>query len=195
MELIINNDVFKRFRASNYWVNRNGDVYSEKANRIISGQLRTAHGKTYRYIDVRNTAGKVQHINVQRMVLGAWVREPMEGEVIRHLNDDGLDNRLDNLTYGTQKENIKDCVDHGNRVGNVFYLTIRDKALDKTLTFCPARDFADYCGHPNKSGSMNKFFNRHWFKKRYEVLEFRSVNNLKEYQSVTTKGDECSLVG
>lgn len=196
MDLIIDNDIYKQFRDTGYFVNRNGYVYSTYKHKIISGQLRTAHNKTYRYIDVRDkTTNKVNHINVQRMVLSAWVREPKPHEVIRHINDDSLDNRLENLSYGTQKENICDCISNGHRVGNVFYLTIVDKDTQQTMTFCPAKDFIEYCGHPNKSGSINKFFGKNWFKKRYEIIEFKSVNNLKQYQSVTTRGDECSLVG
>ena len=81
------------------------------------------------------------------------------------------------------------------RVGNVFYLTLFDKLLNKVISFCPARNFIAYSGHTNKSGSLNKFFSKHWFKKRYEILEFKRIKNLDELKGVTTNGDECNHVG
>lgn len=75
---------------------------------------------------------------------------------------------------GTQKDNIKDCIFNGHRVGNLYNLI-------KKLTFCPASNFISYCGHLNKSKCLNKFF---WFKKCY----------INDYQSITTKDDECNPV-
>lgn len=38
-----------------------------------------------------------------------------EGAVARHLNDDKLDSRIENLVWGTQSENITDCYVNGHR--------------------------------------------------------------------------------
>ena len=76
----------------------------------------------------------------------------------------------------------------------MFYLTIYDKEKDIIKTFCPANNFIEYCGHSNKSGSLNKFFSKNWFKKRYKIIEFKRINNMNEYKSVTTMDDECNPV-
>ena len=67
--------------------------------------------------------------------------------------------------------------------------------INKIVSFCPARNFIEYSGHSNKSGSVNKFFSKNWFKKRYKIIEFKLIKNLDELKGVTTKTDECKFVG
>jgi hypothetical protein len=51
---------------------------------------------------------------VHHLVLKAFVGPPAEGQVCRHLNGQPADNRLENLRWGTPKENSQDMVRHGN---------------------------------------------------------------------------------
>lgn len=195
-QLIINETIFKRYKNTIYYLSRDGEVYSSYAKKIIKGNLRNIKGKYYRYIDVWNSEkGRQQHTLLHRMMYETWAAPLKEGEQVNHINDDSLDNRIENLYAGSQKENIEDCFQNNHRVGHIFYLTILDKEVNEVMTFCPAYKFIEYSGHSNKSGSLNKFFNKNWFKKRYEIIEFKSVNSLNEYKSVTTTEDECTLVG
>lgn len=50
---------------------------------------------------------------VGRMVLLAFRGVPKEGYFCRHLNGNPLDNRIDNLAWGTQKDNMADRKIHG----------------------------------------------------------------------------------
>lgn len=50
--------------------------------------------------------GKVKTAKVHILVLEAFVGPRPEGQVARHLNDDPDDNRLANLAWGTQEENM-----------------------------------------------------------------------------------------
>lgn len=54
-------------------------------------------------------ATKSLHVVVAKAFLG----ERPEGMVIRHLNSDPTDNRIENLAYGTPKENIADSLAAG----------------------------------------------------------------------------------
>ncbi len=55
-----------------------------------------------------------QHgLAVHRIVLESFVGPRPDGMVTRHLNGDHRDNRLCNLVYGTQSENMYDKVRHG----------------------------------------------------------------------------------
>ena len=193
--LIINKKEYKKYKDTLYYVSKDGDIYSGYSKKFLKQNIRNAKSKKYKYIDIYNKKlKKERHILVHRIVYETWVRDLEKGEQVNHINDDGLDNRIENLYVGTQKENINDCFNNNHRVGNVFYLTLFDKEVNKIITFCPAKDFIKYSGHSNKSGSLNKFFNKNWFKKRYEIIEFKRINNLREYQNVTTIGDECNLV-
>ena len=199
MDLIYNRKVFKQFRDSIYYVSKDGEVYSTYKKGIMKGLVRFTRGKRYRYIDVWNRElNRRQHVNIHKMVYIAWVRELEDVEQVNHKNDDSLDNRLSNLYVGNQQENVNDCVTNGHRVGRIFYLTVFDKKESCVLTFCPSQDFIAYCGHSNKSGSVKKFFNKRWFKNRYDILDFKSIKSLTElnsFKSVTTMRDECNAVG
>lgn len=52
-------------------------------------------------------------IFVHVAVLLAFKGSPEVGQVCRHLNGNPQDNRIENLTWGTQKENVEDSIRHG----------------------------------------------------------------------------------
>lgn len=200
MEIIYDNDIYKQYKNTHYYVNTEGHVYSDYAHRIIRGQLRSKRRqKKYLYIDVFNSStGRQQHISVHRMVYETWVRDLTPDEQVNHKNDNSMDNRLCNLYVGTQSENIQDSIQNGNRVGNMFYLTVYDKDRNRTITFCPASDFIKYSGHTSKNGSITKMMRKNWFKEKYIVINYKRIRNKQDIisiRSVTTMGDECNPVG
>ena len=66
------------------------------------------NGHGYLYIAI---SGRKQRVH--RLLLTTFVRPPKPGEVTRHLNGNPADNRLENLAWGTQAENMQDSVRHG----------------------------------------------------------------------------------
>lgn len=192
--IIFNRKEFRQYpRNKNYYVSRDGEVYSVFSKKTIKLMKRGTGNKIYHAVDVF-ISGKQRHMMVHRMVYETWKRLLKDGEQVNHKDDNQLNNNINNLYVGTQKENIRDCIKNGNRVGHVYYLTIFDKKENKVITFCPASKFIEYSGHTNKSGSLNKFFSKNWFKKRYEILDYKSIKNIEEFEGVTTMGDECSPV-
>lgn len=91
---------------------------------------RTEHGRTYRsvvlstrvgnrgyaLVNLRNAEGKTETRTVHTLLLLAHREPRRRGQVARHLNDDPLDNRLENLVWGTPEENEADKVANGGRV-------------------------------------------------------------------------------
>lgn len=76
-----------------------------------------------------NNNGFVRMGLVHRLVAEAFLPEPTpEQRLVRHLNDNRLDNRVENLAWGTDKDNAQDAISNG-----------RNKELNKT--HCPQ-------GHP-----------------------------------------------
>jgi hypothetical protein len=49
---------------------------------------------------------------VHRVVAQAFIRNPDNLPVVRHLDDNPANNCVDNLAWGTQKDNMRDCADH-----------------------------------------------------------------------------------
>lgn len=50
---------------------------------------------------------------IHRLVADAFVPNPSNLPVVRHLNDSPMDNSLENLCWGTQGDNIRDAVRNG----------------------------------------------------------------------------------
>lgn len=70
------------------------------------------HG--YPEVSLRQVGGgRRLRVKVHHLVAAAFIGPRPPGAVVRHLNGDKEDNRLSNLTYGSQAENIADTVAHG----------------------------------------------------------------------------------
>jgi hypothetical protein len=57
--------------------------------------------------------GTVKCLKVHRLMAEAFIPNPNNYPIVRHLNDIPNDNRLDNLAWGTQKDNMQDSVRNG----------------------------------------------------------------------------------
>lgn len=183
--LIIDGKILKKY-DNTYYVSEYGDIYSTYCKRFLKHAI-TIYG--YHRVDIHG-----KHKYVHKLVYLTWIGEIPEGKQINHKDDNKDNNHFSNLYAGTQKENINDCINNDHRCGFTYYLTIFDKKENKVLTFCPAKKFIEYSGHSNKSGNLNKFFSKKWFKSRYDIIEFKRINNREELKSVTTMDDECNPV-
>lgn len=161
--IIINNILLKQY-DNTYYVSENGDVYSTYSKKFIKHNI---DHDGYHRVDIHS-----KHIKVHRLVYLVWIGKIPEGKQVNHIDDNKDNNHYTNLYAGTQKQNIKDCIKNGHRKGNINYLTIYDNKTDKTVTFCPANKFIEYCNHSSKNGSVKKFFNKNWFKKRYTIIDY-----------------------
>lgn len=56
--------------------------------------------------------GQTKIVSVHRFMLECWVGVRPRSQVTRHLDGDSLHNDLDNLAYGTVKENVEDALRH-----------------------------------------------------------------------------------
>lgn len=99
-------------------VTETGRVFSwAKTTRHRLGKIRelaqSAHETGYRYVRFQYQ-GKYRYFTVHRLVAELFLPPPREGQtLVRHLNGDPADNRAENLAWGTQKENMADCIRHG----------------------------------------------------------------------------------
>lgn len=55
---------------------------------------------------------------VSRLVATAFIPNPTDLPVVRHKDDNPRNNHVDNLIWGTQTDNMQDCVRRGRLVGN-----------------------------------------------------------------------------
>ncbi|MFG6139520.1 hypothetical protein [Halomonas sp. B23F22_10] len=78
--------------------------------------------------------GKTKIVSVHRFMLECWIGIQPRSQIVRHLNGDALRNELDNLAYGTVKENVEDAFRHS---GNYAEGAKNGRAR---LTECDVRD-------------------------------------------------------
>lgn len=97
--------------ADGYYASSKGRVMStlRKTARILRVKEDTRSG--YHCVTV-SIGGRAKSTAVHRLVCEAFHRKPKKGEVCRHLNGDPLDNRPENLTWGSQRQNMRDAQRH-----------------------------------------------------------------------------------
>lgn len=87
-------------------------IAQKRRGQILRGTIGARDG--YRCVNLRTGGGNGRVTPIHRLVLLAFVGPLPPGMVSRHLNGNPTDNRLENLKYGTQSENMHDRVRHGN---------------------------------------------------------------------------------
>lgn len=104
--------------ASLYCVGNDGSIWSGKTGKW--SKLKTGLDKDgYYSVVVRSDVKEVgtfkfQHkLPVHRLILLAFKGEPFPKQMACHNNGDKLDNRPENLRWGTAKDNAEDTVKHG----------------------------------------------------------------------------------
>jgi hypothetical protein len=93
--------------------------------KVTIQRARHGTGTPYRTVTLYGPDGKRPGQKVGVLVLTAHVGPRPSGLLMRHLNDDSLDDRLENLAWGTYPENGHDAFVNGrlrNRAGEAHHL-------------------------------------------------------------------------
>ena len=91
-----------------YYATADGRILSGKSGRMVE---KAQHLDKWGYRRVTLSCGQVQRpLHVHRLVLEAFVGPRPGGYECRHIDGDKENNRLDNITWGTSKENKADSL-------------------------------------------------------------------------------------
>lgn len=112
----------------NYRVSDDGKVYScrvygSPTRRVGTDwwEMKPKSRKRCRHVYVDlfgDKVGKSERFFIHQLVMLAFVGPCPEGLIVCHKNDVGTDNRLENLYYGTKKDNSEDAIRNGlSKVG------------------------------------------------------------------------------
>ena len=97
----------------NYEVSSDGQVRSLPRERARGGLLKQAvNARGYRYVGLSRGA-EVKRIRVHKLVAEAFLGPCPAGQEVRHLDDDKDRNCVENLAYGTRRQNAQDAVENG----------------------------------------------------------------------------------
>lgn len=101
------------YKPKMYLVSSYGRVISVKSSkyrrkyRLLRGNV----NRGYRFYTLKvNTEGKQKTFHAHRLVLETFDRKRRKNEVGRHLDDVPLNNHLDNIKWGTQRQNVDDAL-------------------------------------------------------------------------------------
>ena len=99
-----------------YFADNIGDIFSIRSGKLLLLKQRLHKG--YYHVNVKAYFGKHRHIKipVHQLVLLAYSSPRKINQMCRHLNGNPLDNRPENLCWGTAKENTEDSIRHGTAV-------------------------------------------------------------------------------
>jgi hypothetical protein len=99
-------------RDDRYLIGSDGSVYSTNTMRYIK---QTDDKNGYQQIAL----GRRRTAKVHQIVLEAFCKEERDNRVVRHLDGNPKNNRVENLKWGTRKENHHDMIGHGRIAGGL----------------------------------------------------------------------------
>ena len=92
-----------------YWINEEGQITNKETGKTIKWLI-SRHGYYYCHLWTNNGS---RYIRMHRLLALAFIPNPNNYPLVRHLNDIKTDNRLENLVWGTMSENMKDSIKNG----------------------------------------------------------------------------------
>lgn len=108
------------YGPGNYYVSDKGRVWSEKSQRFLKPKRLDDHG----HVGICMTDGKHKKYKyLHRMMAEVFLDNDDNYPIVRHLDDDPSNNIINNLAWGTQKDNLNDCAENGHR----YYMTDEDR--------------------------------------------------------------------
>ena len=113
-----------------YEVSNLGRVKGLKSGVIFRPQITS--DKLYYQVQLRKD-GKQRTFKIHRLVALAFLRPPLTGEEVDHIDDDGFNNNLTNLQWLLKKDNAKKAHRNGRQAG-VNHSRFGKKGLDNSST-------------------------------------------------------------
>lgn len=95
-----------------YFINNKGDIYSQKYGNLLTPRK---NRDGYLFIEFEIN-GKKYYRRIHRLVAENFLPEAHTKETVNHKNFDKTDNRVENLEWMTNLENIRHGID-GGRIG------------------------------------------------------------------------------
>lgn len=96
--------------APGYMISDKGRVWSEKSQWFVKPKKMDREGHMGVALRVY---GKTRYFYIHRLMAQAFIDNPHNLPVVRHLNDIPDDNELENFAWGTQRDNALDALRNG----------------------------------------------------------------------------------
>ena len=110
------------------------NVMDRKTRNVQKGFFPTSSidGNGYQIFTFYHRGEKYQK-QLHRVLAETWLDNPYDHKCVIHLNNDKLDNRLENLVFGTYKQNMRKSILDG-ATKPIFRKALTDQDVDNILT-------------------------------------------------------------
>ena len=102
--------------AKKYYTNHDGDICSITSKRKLH-PLKAWTSHTYLYVKLKTKDGQYKNFRVNRLVCQAYHINSENKPISHHKNHIRTDNRPDNLSWATYRENAADRKGRSNKTG------------------------------------------------------------------------------
>ncbi|AXI08214.1 hypothetical protein CUC15_04205 [Oceanobacillus zhaokaii] len=155
----------------NYYVSKEGEVFSSKINRVINQSI---NASGYRTVNI-SFDGKRKRLLVHRLVAEAFIPKPKNKPVVNHIDSNRSNATVDNLEWVTYRENSIHMVNSYNSPGQVF-----------TELFDKEGDFID--SFPSNSRCIN------YIKQLSQVKKYMEGNKTRAYPFEFERDSEGNII-
>lgn len=117
-------EVWKPIRGfeGEYWISDTGRVWSSHTERFLKLKPLDNHG----HLGVcLHSNGRAHYRYIHRLVAEAFIPNPNNYPIVRHKDDIPMYNTVDDLLWGTQRDNIRDAM----RNGKTHYITKEEREI------------------------------------------------------------------
>lgn len=123
-------EMWKESSLSEVMVSDHGRFYNTKTKRF----LKPTHGDGHGHLAVKSNANGIRSQSyAHRLIAQAFIPNENDYPIVRHLDDDPSNNEIENLAWGTQKDNHADSV----RNKTSYTLTSEDREKGMRITRKP----------------------------------------------------------
>jgi hypothetical protein len=107
-------EVWKQFRNTNYSVSTFGKIRNDLTNKILKQSI----NKDGYYVSALRIEGKAFQFKSHRIIAETFLENKEKKPTVNHLNFDKLDNKLENLEWATNKEQMQHFYSTGRNAWN-----------------------------------------------------------------------------
>jgi hypothetical protein len=113
----------------NYLINEDGEIYSKFKNKKLKSQKdKNVYFKIRLYNEVERKT-----MFIHRLLALTFIPNPDNKPCVNHIDCNKSNNKLSNLEWSTQKENIKHAWDNGKCTKNYESIKMANKAVSKKV--------------------------------------------------------------
>ena len=144
-----------------YSISEDGKIFSHKSNKYIS-----TYKSNYIYVRLYKN-GKTYHYSLHRLLAINFIPNPNNLPIVDHINNNPFDNRLENLQWCTQGDNVRKEYDRYSPIRN--FVECKLYKNNKLIgAFKSVNECCRYCATLGLSYTgMNKY--RHTKNKEYVI--------------------------